>query len=109
LELAKGGTRSQAAVDAAYSTLADPAKVIWAIGNAPTALFRLLELLEDPKRPRPRLILGFPVGFVNAFEAKRHLSQLAPTPFIANLSRKGGSNIAAAAVNALAGLANFPA
>jgi precorrin-8X/cobalt-precorrin-8 methylmutase len=108
LALAQNGTRSQAAVDAAYEILPDPGRAIFAFGNAPTALFRLLEILEDPARPRPRLILGFPVGFVNALESKRHLSQTAPAPFIANLSRKGGSNIAAAALNALARLANRP-
>jgi precorrin-8X/cobalt-precorrin-8 methylmutase len=95
-------------VDAAFLLLEDPAKVIWALGNAPTALFRLLEVLEDPAKPRPRLILGFPVGFVNALESKKRLQQAAPAPFIANISRKGGSNVAAAAVNALARLANRP-
>jgi precorrin-8X/cobalt-precorrin-8 methylmutase len=106
LELAKDGTRSQAAVDAAFLAIKDPANAIWVVGNAPTALFRLLEVLEDPARPKPRLILGFPVGFVNALESKRRLAQTAPAPFIANLSRKGGSTIAAAAVNALARLAS---
>jgi precorrin-8X/cobalt-precorrin-8 methylmutase len=108
LELAQAGatTRSQAAVDAAFSVLPDPANSVWVLGNAPTALFRLLEILEDPTNPRPRLIIGFPVGFVNALESKRALSQSGVAPFICNLSRKGGSNIAAAAVNALGRLAN---
>jgi precorrin-8X/cobalt-precorrin-8 methylmutase len=105
LELAKSGTRSQAAVDAALELTPDPNKVIFAIGNAPTALCRLLEVIESKPDLKPKLILGFPVGFVNALESKRELKRLAPVPFITNLSRKGGSNVVAAAVNALALLA----
>ncbi|MDR2140445.1 MAG: precorrin-8X methylmutase [Deltaproteobacteria bacterium] len=108
LELAKAGTRAQAAVEAAYGKSLDPSQLIWVFGNAPTALFRLLEILADPTKARPRLIVGLPVGFVNALESKRELAQSAPAPFITNLSRKGGSNIAAAAINALAILANRP-
>ncbi|MDR1607959.1 MAG: precorrin-8X methylmutase [Deltaproteobacteria bacterium] len=106
LAQAKASTRAQAAVDTAFAVLPKPSQVIWVFGNAPTALFRLLELLEEPTRPKPLLILGWPVGFVNALEAKRELSQKAPAPFICNISRKGGSNIAAASVNALARLAH---
>lgn len=75
-----------------------------AIGNAPTALFRLLELLHEGA-PRPAVILGFPVGFVGAAESKEALIEDAPklgVPFITLRGRRGGSAIAAAAVNALA-------
>jgi precorrin-8X/cobalt-precorrin-8 methylmutase len=73
-----------------------------AIGNAPTALFRLLELL-DAGAPKPALILGFPVGFVGAAESKIELAANSRgVPFITLHGRRGGSAIAAAAVNALA-------
>jgi precorrin isomerase len=74
-----------------------------AIGNAPTALFRLLELIEAGA-PRPALVLGFPVGFVGAAESKAALAanQL-DIAYIALAGRRGGSALAAAAVNALAG------
>lgn len=92
-------TRSAAAVDLWREHL-DGAVV--AIGNAPTALFRLLELLEDGA-PRPALVLGFPVGFIGAAEAKATLVDfLPPVPHIALRGRFGGSALAAAAVNALA-------
>ena len=73
-----------------------------AIGNAPTALFRLLELLEDGVAP-PALVLAFPLGFVGAAEAKEALMQYRPrVPYITLRGRRGGSALAAAAVNALA-------
>jgi precorrin-8X/cobalt-precorrin-8 methylmutase len=73
-----------------------------AIGNAPTALFRLLEMLEEGA-PKPALILGFPVGFVGAIESKAALAQIRHgIPFITLHGRRGGSAMAAAAVNALA-------
>ncbi|MBW4513439.1 MAG: precorrin-8X methylmutase [Scytonematopsis contorta HA4267-MV1] len=73
-----------------------------AIGNAPTALFRLLEML-DAGAPKPALILGFPVGFVGAAESKATLAaDSRGVPFITLHGRRGGSAIAAAAVNALA-------
>ena len=73
-----------------------------AIGNAPTALFRLLELLDEGA-PKPALILGFPVGFVGAAESKAELAENSRgVPFITLHGRRGGSAIAAAAVNALA-------
>lgn len=73
-----------------------------AIGNAPTALFRLLEMLEEGA-PRPALILGFPVGFVGAIESKEALAtHPLGVPFITLHGRRGGSALAAAAVNALA-------
>jgi precorrin-8X/cobalt-precorrin-8 methylmutase len=73
-----------------------------AIGNAPTALFRLLEMLEEGA-PKPALILGFPVGFVGAIESKAALAQIDHgIPFITLHGRRGGSAMAAAAVNAIA-------
>jgi precorrin-8X/cobalt-precorrin-8 methylmutase len=73
-----------------------------AIGNAPTALFRLLEMLEEGA-PKPALILGFPVGFVGAIESKAALAQIDHgIPFITLYGRRGGSAMAAAAVNAIA-------
>jgi precorrin-8X/cobalt-precorrin-8 methylmutase len=73
-----------------------------AIGNAPTALFHLLEMLEDDA-PKPAVILGFPVGFVGAAESKEALIADCPAdiPFATVRGRKGGSAMAAAAVNAL--------
>ena len=74
-----------------------------AIGNAPTALFRLIELLGEGA-PRPAVILAFPVGFVGAAESKRALAGMPdPPPFLTLHGRRGGSAIAAAAVNAIAG------
>ncbi|MDR1166555.1 MAG: precorrin-8X methylmutase [Deltaproteobacteria bacterium] len=102
----KGLTRSQVAVDLAFDELIKPSQsVIWVIGNAPTALYRLLERLQDPASPRPSLLIALPVGFVNAYESKRDLALTPNLNFITNKSRKGGSNVAAAAVNALAKLA----
>jgi precorrin-8X/cobalt-precorrin-8 methylmutase len=73
-----------------------------AIGTAPTALFRLLELLEEGA-PRPALILGFPVGFIGAAEAKEALiGAQTRVPYLTLRGRRGGSALAAAAVNALA-------
>ena len=100
-ELARqiGNTRSAAALDLWLDQL-DGAVV--AIGNAPTALFRLLEML-DAGAPKPALILGFPVGFVGAAESKAELAANSRgVPFIALHGRRGGSAMATAAVNALA-------
>jgi precorrin-8X/cobalt-precorrin-8 methylmutase len=92
-------TRSAAALDLWLPHLAG---AIVAIGNAPTALFRLLELL-DAGAPRPAVILGFPVGFVGAAESKAELaSNPRGIPFITVRGRRGGSAMASAAVNALA-------
>ena len=102
LELAKklGTTRSAAAVELWRDRL-DGAVV--AIGNAPTALFHLLEAI-DAGGPIPALVLGFPVGFVGAAESKTELiSRKGRPPFVALKGRRGGSAMAAAAVNALAG------
>jgi len=92
-------TRSAAAVEAWRPCL--PGAVV-AIGNAPTALFRLLELLAEGV-PKPAVVLGFPVGFVGAAEAKTALAEFGHgLEFITLLGRRGGSALAAAAVNALA-------
>lgn len=95
-----GNTRSAAAVEL-WQPYIDGAVV--AIGNAPTALFHLLELLEAGLSS-PALILGFPVGFVGASEAKVALANYSEDlPFITLHGRRGGSAMAAAAVNALSG------
>lgn len=94
-----GNTRSAAALELWRPQLAG---AVVAIGNAPTALFRLLELLDQGVAP-PALILGFPVGFVGALESKAELAANSRgVPFITLHGRRGGSAIAAAAVNALA-------
>lgn len=94
-----GNTRSAAAVELWEPHLKG---AVVAIGNAPTALFHLLELI-DQGAPKPAVILGFPVGFVGAAESK---AELAGNPrgcdFVALRGRRGGSAIASAAVNALA-------
>jgi precorrin-8X/cobalt-precorrin-8 methylmutase len=93
-------TRSAAAVDLWPPRLAG---AVVAIGNAPTALFRLLELLADGAPP-PAIILGFPVGFVGAAESKQALiDRAAEVPYLTLRGRRGGSAMAAAAVNALGG------
>jgi precorrin-8X/cobalt-precorrin-8 methylmutase len=89
-------TRAEAAVDAAVSEIGGG---IYVIGNAPTALLRLIELVRSGQA-RPALIVGLPVGFVNAAESKAALLGL-DHPYITNEGRKGGSNVAAAVVNAL--------
>jgi precorrin-8X/cobalt-precorrin-8 methylmutase len=97
-----GITRSIAAMRKAVS---DPANRIFVIGNAPTALFELLRLIEAGQ-VEPALIIGLPVGFVGAEESKSALAAgRHGIPFITNIGRKGGSNVAAAVVNALAILA----
>ncbi len=100
-ELAKklGNTRSAAALELWKPHLEG---AVVAIGNAPTALFRLLEML-DAGCPKPALILGFPVGFVGAAESKAALAADSRNiPYMTLHGRRGGSAIAAAAVNALA-------
>lgn len=89
---AEGITRSMAAVDLA---LQDEGEKLFVFGNAPTALFRLLE-----KRAQPAGVIGVPVGFVGAQESKEALV-ISGLPAIAARGRKGGSNVAAAIVNAL--------
>jgi precorrin-8X/cobalt-precorrin-8 methylmutase len=91
-------TRTAAAFDGARDDLAG---AIVVIGNAPTALFRLLELIDEGVRPAA--IIGLPVGFVGAAESKAELAaNPRGTPFLTLLGRRGGSAMAAAAVNALA-------
>lgn len=100
-ELAKSmrNTRSAAALELWRPHL-DGAVV--AIGNAPTALFHLLNMIEDNDCPRPAAIIGCPVGFVGAAEAKAALMASPPAPSLTVEGRLGGSAITVAAVNALA-------
>ena len=97
---ALGSTRSAASMDKA-AELNRP--LIVAVGNAPTALVRIYELVQEGKW-KPELIIGVPVGFVNVVQAKEMILQL-PVPYIVAKGRKGGSNVAAAIVNALLYLA----
>ena len=99
-ELARqlGTTRSAAAVELWHERIAG---AVVAVGNAPTALFHLLEKLES--WPKPATILAFPVGFVGAAESKDALAQDSRgVPFLALRGRRGGSALAVAAVNAIA-------
>lgn len=98
LAAALGTTRTAAAMELWADTLGG---AVVAIGNAPTALFRLLELI-DAGAPRPACIVGIPVGFVGAAESKEALAARADLPWIVVRGRRGGSAMAAAAVNALA-------
>jgi len=93
----RGTTRAAVAMERSLPLLEGG---IVAIGNAPTALLRLIELLEGGAPP-PALVVGLPVGFVNAAEAKEALTRQA-CPYITALGPKGGSAVAAAVVNALA-------
>jgi precorrin-8X/cobalt-precorrin-8 methylmutase len=90
------GTRAAASMEKA-SALGD--NVLFAIGNAPTALLKLRELIDEGKIS-PKLIIGVPVGFVNIIESKESIMQT-DIPYIVAEGRKGGSNVAAAIVNAL--------
>lgn len=92
-------TRSAAAVELWRPHLAG---AVVAIGNAPTALFHLLNMLMDPSCQRPAAIIGCPVGFIGAAESKDALMQDAPAPSMVVRGRLGGSAITVAAVNALA-------
>lgn len=94
-----GTTRSAAALELWRPHLAG---ALVAIGNAPTALFHLLNMLEDPDCPRPAAIIGCPVGFVGAAESKAALMAAPPCPALIVEGRLGGSAITVAAVNALA-------
>lgn len=96
---AMDNTRSAAALELWRPHLAG---AIVAIGNAPTALFHLLNMLEDPACPRPAAIIGCPVGFVGAVESKDALWAAPPVPCCIISGRLGGSAITVAAVNALA-------
>lgn len=93
-----GTTRSAAAVELWRHRLAGS---VVAVGNAPTALFRLLEILAEGAGV-PAAIIGVPVGFVGAAESKVELVRRAPAPYLVVRGRRGGSAMAVAAVNALA-------
>ena len=93
-----GTTRSAAAMELWKPRLAGSVVVI---GNAPTSLFRLLEML-DAGAPQPAAVIGIPVGFVGAAESKDALAKDGRVPFVVVHGRRGGSAMAAAAVNALA-------
>lgn len=92
-------TRSAAAVELWRPHMAGAVVVI---GNAPTALFHLLNMLQDPACPRPAAIIGCPVGFIGAAESKDALMAAPPCPAMVVRGRLGGSAIAVAALNALA-------
>ncbi|HLS19923.1 MAG TPA: precorrin-8X methylmutase [Paracoccaceae bacterium] len=94
-----GTTRSAAALELWRPHLEG---AVVAIGNAPTALFHLLNMLDDPDCPRPAAIIGCPVGFVGAIESKDALWADQPTPCCIVEGRLGGSAITVAAVNAIA-------
>jgi len=95
-----GNTRSAAAVDQWH----DLEGAVVVIGNAPTALFRLLENIQEGAG-KPSLVIGMPVGFVGAVESKQALAEFEPElPYITVHGRRGGSAMASSVVNALAGL-----
>lgn len=95
---AANSTRAALAVDFALDL---PGPLIFVIGNAPTALLRLIKRIDGGK-PAPALVIGMPVGFVNAAESKALLQTRADFPWITIKGRKGGSALAGATVNALA-------
>ena len=98
--LKRGVTRAVVSIEHAVKETPD---AIFAIGNAPTALIKLCELIIDGKA-KPSLIIGVPVGFVNVVESKELLVEVAEkfnVPFIAAMGRKGGSPIASTIINAL--------
>lgn len=108
---AEATTRAMAAVDLVlelHQELAEGAPLVFVIGNAPTALVRLVRRLTQGEWHRSALvalIVGMPVGFVNAAESKDLLMRESPAPWITITGRKGGSPLAASVVNALAELA----
>ncbi len=99
MELAKkeGKTRSQVSMRAAISDIDGG---IVAIGNAPTALMEVIQMVKEGI-VNPALIIGIPVGFICAAESKKELSKLEEAPFITNFGRKGGSSSASAIINAI--------
>jgi precorrin-8X/cobalt-precorrin-8 methylmutase len=98
LAAAMGTTRTAAAMELWRDRLGG---AVVAIGNAPTALFRLLEMLDEGA-PVPACVIGMPVGFVGAAESKEALIADGRVPYLAVRGRKGGSAMTAAAINALA-------
>ncbi len=99
LAAARGTTRTAAAVELWRDRLAGSVVVI---GNAPTALFRLLEILQEPGVTPPAAVIGIPVGFVGAAESKEALTAFSGLPSVIVRGRRGGSAMAAAALNAVA-------
>ena len=99
MELAKkeGKTRSQVSMRAAISDIDGG---IVAIGNAPTALMEVIQMVKEGI-VKPALIIGIPVGFICAAESKKELSKIEEAPFITNIGRKGGSSSASAIINAI--------
>ena len=93
----EGKTRSQVSMRVAKNDIDGG---IVAIGNAPTALMEVIEMVNEGI-VKPALIIGIPVGFISAPESKEELSKLKETPFITNLGRKGGSSSASAIINAI--------
>ena len=92
----KGITRSMAGVEKAVENGVE----VFVFGNAPTALFKLIELTKEGKA-NPKIIIGSPVGFVGAAESKKELEKSLDIPMITVRGRKGGSNVAASIINAL--------
>ena len=99
MELAKqqDKTRSQVSMRAAISEINGG---IVAIGNAPTALLEVIQMVKEGI-VKPALIIGIPVGFICASESKEELARLKETPFITNIGRKGGSSSVSAVINAI--------
>ncbi len=104
MELAKksGTTRASIAVDMVAPQLDGN---IYVVGNAPTALIRLLEVINE-KMVKPALVVAVPVGFVNAKESKEIFVKYSPVPYITIQGRKGGSAVGAAIINELAKMAS---
>ena len=94
----RGITRSAVSMERG-AALGKP--LIYAVGNAPTALIRLYEMMEEGTLPTPALIIGVPVGFVNVVESKELIIGRTDVPYIVARGRKGGSNVAACICNAL--------
>lgn len=99
MEIAKKENKTRAQV-AMRMAISDIDKGIVVIGNAPTALLEVIQMVKDGL-VRPALIIGIPVGFICATESKEELSKLQEIPFITNKGRKGGSSSASAIINAL--------
>jgi precorrin-8X/cobalt-precorrin-8 methylmutase len=96
----QGSTRAVASMDKAVRLWKKDRPIIFAVGNAPTALVRLYELIKNGE-VRPALVIGAPVGFVNVVQSKELILSLEDVEFIVARGRKGGSNVAAAICNAL--------
>lgn len=99
----RGVTRATVSMERA-AALGRP--LVFAVGNSPTALVSICELLKAGKLEKPALIIGVPVGFVNVVESKELILELEDIPYIVARGRKGGSNVAAAICNALLYLAS---